>query len=85
MTKTPPSLRFHPEILRKHGKNQFVILAWEDFQKIQEELEDLADLRALDKARAKEGKLPGISSEEIGRRLDMKFGSKRPAARRNGR
>jgi hypothetical protein len=85
MIKSPPSLRFHPEILKKNGKNQFVILAWEDFQKIQEELEDLADLRALDKARAKEGRLSGISSAEVGRRLDMKFGAKRAGARRNGR
>jgi len=56
-----------------------------DFQKIQEELEDLADLRALDEARAKEGRLPGISVEEVGRRLDAKFGSRRRRMKRNGR
>lgn len=85
MVKSPPPLRFHSEILRKNGKNQFVILAWEDFLKIQDELEDLADLRALDKARAEEGRLAGIPIQEIGRRLDVKFGSRRVRTKRNGR
>ena len=38
-------LHLRPEILRRNGKNQFVILPWEDFQQIEDALEDLADLR----------------------------------------
>jgi len=77
-------IQLRPEILKKNGKNQFAILRWEDFQRIQEELEDLADIRALDRARAREGHLPGIPLAEVKRRLHAKLAgkSKRPRQKR---
>lgn len=38
-------------ILEKQGKKEFVVLAWEDYEKIQEMLEDYDDLKELRKAK----------------------------------
>ena len=67
------TLGLHPEFLKKNGRNQFVVLPYDEFVQLQEQLEDLADIRALDEARAKESHLPGIPLSEVRRRLDMKF------------
>ena len=67
------TLELHPEFLKKNGRNQFVVLPYDEFVRLQEELDDLADIRALDEARAKEGHLPGIPLSEVRRRLDVKF------------
>ena len=47
-------LTMHPNILEKNGKKEFVILPYEEFEKVREELEDFEDLKALRKAKAKE-------------------------------
>lgn len=67
------TLELHPEFLKKNGRKQFVVLPYDEFVKLQEELEDLADIRALDEARVKESHLPGIPLAEVRRRLEMKF------------
>ena len=67
------TLELHPEFLKKNGRNQFAVLPYDEFVRLQEELDDLADIRALDEARAKEGHLPGITLSEVRRRLDVKF------------
>jgi len=38
--------------VERNGKKQFVILSYEEFMKIQEELENYADLRILREAKA---------------------------------
>ena len=40
-------LNVKPEYLTKRGRREFVVLTVEDFKKIQAELEDAADLKAL--------------------------------------
>ena len=67
------TLELHPEFLKKNGRKQFAVLPYDEFVRLQEELDDLADIRALDEARAKESHLPGIPLSEVRRRLDMKF------------
>ena len=66
-------LNLHPEFLKKNGRKQFVVLPYDEFVHLQEQLDDLADIRALDEAREKEGHLPGIPLSEVRRRLDVKF------------
>ena len=42
-------IKLHPEILKKNGKKEFVVLPYEEFTALQELLddyEDLLDLRA---------------------------------------
>lgn len=72
----------HPEFLKKNGRNEFVVLPYAEFVRLQEELEDLADIRALDEARAKEGHLPGIPLSDVRRRLNRKFAQGNRQARR---
>ena len=53
-----------PQILEKNGKKEFVILPYEDFLKMQEELECYNDLRILREAKQEEQNAPSVSFEE---------------------
>ena len=48
-------ISIYPNILEKEGKKEFVILPYEEFFKVQEELEDYEDLKALREAKIEEG------------------------------
>ncbi|MBI3418293.1 MAG: type II toxin-antitoxin system prevent-host-death family antitoxin [Verrucomicrobia bacterium] len=65
-------LEIHPEILSKNGKREFVVLPYEEFEAIREELEELEDLRQLDEAIAAEKNTPSIPWEEAKKRLGIK-------------
>jgi PHD/YefM family antitoxin component YafN of YafNO toxin-antitoxin module len=51
-------VRLHPNILEKDGKRAFVVLPYEEFLQIQEELENYEDLKKLRAAKAKEADAP---------------------------
>jgi PHD/YefM family antitoxin component YafN of YafNO toxin-antitoxin module len=53
-----------PQVLEKNGKKEFVILPYEDFLKMQEELECYNDLRILREAKQEEQNTPSVSFEE---------------------
>ena len=61
----------HPQVLEKHGKKEFVILPYEDFLKIQEELENYNDLRILREAKEEEGDSSTISLKEAKKELNI--------------
>ncbi|MGA2582916.1 MAG: type II toxin-antitoxin system Phd/YefM family antitoxin [Tepidisphaeraceae bacterium] len=65
-------LKLKPQFVRKNGKTQFVILTARDFSAIEELIEDALDIRILEKARREDDGSPGISLEELKRRLGMK-------------
>jgi hypothetical protein len=46
----------HPQIIEKDGKKEFIILPYEEYQLLQEELDDVHDLRELrlEKQRSKD-------------------------------
>lgn len=58
-------------VLKKDNKKEFVILPYEDFLKIQEELEDYEDLKALRKAKRLEAKSPAISLQGAKKQWDI--------------
>ena len=62
----------NPQIIEKNGKKEFVILSYEDFLKIQEELDSYEDLRALREAKEKEGDAPTISLKDAKKELNLK-------------
>ncbi|RJP58605.1 MAG: type II toxin-antitoxin system Phd/YefM family antitoxin [Deltaproteobacteria bacterium] len=64
-------IELHPQVIEKHGKKEFVILPYEDFLKIQEELESYNDLRMLREAKEKEGNAPTISLKEAKKELNI--------------
>jgi len=64
-------IELHPEILSKNGKREFVVLPYEEFVALQEELEDLEDLRQLDEAVAGERSSPSIPWSEAKKKLGL--------------
>ena len=47
-------MELHPKILEKDGKKEFVILSYEEFERIENELKDYEDLRDLREAKQAE-------------------------------
>ena len=64
-------IQFHPEFIKKNGKNEFVILPYEEFVTIQELLEDAEDALLLEQARREDQGKPGVTLEEVMKRLGM--------------
>lgn len=57
------------QIIKKNGKNEFVVLPYDEFQKIQEELASYEDLRCLREAKIAEGDAPTIGIAELKKRI----------------
>jgi hypothetical protein len=64
-------IEFHPEFLKKDGKNEFVVLPYEEFVTIQELLEDADDLLLLEQAKREDRGKPGVSLEEMMKRFGI--------------
>jgi len=58
-------MQLHPQFIRRNGRNEFAILTYEEFSKIEELLQDYQDLFDLRKAKAECGDEPGIPLEEV--------------------
>jgi hypothetical protein len=65
-------LPLHPEIVKKNGKKQFVLLPYDEYVAIRERLEDADDLLELRRAKAKEGKSQTLSLSDVRRRYRAK-------------
>ena len=61
----------NPQIIEKNGKKEFVVLQYEEFLKIQEELANYDDLRMLREAKEKEGDALTISLKEAKHELNL--------------
>jgi len=55
----------HPQIIEKGGKKNFVILPYEEFLSVQEELEDFEDLKELRKEKELSKDLPNIPLDKV--------------------
>ncbi len=64
-------ITIRPKVLEKDGKKEFVILTYEEFLKIQEELEDYEDLKELRKAKLKEASSPTIDLKDAKKELGL--------------
>jgi hypothetical protein len=65
-------MNFHANILKKNGENEFVVIPYEVFVKIQEELDDYECLKALRQAKAKEAKAKTTSLNQVKKQLNIK-------------
>jgi PHD/YefM family antitoxin component YafN of YafNO toxin-antitoxin module len=61
----------HPNILESNGKKAFVILSYEEFMMMEEELQQFEDLKALRAAKAEEANAPAISSSDAKKELGL--------------
>ncbi len=64
-------ISINPQVLEKNGKKEFAILPYEDFLKMQEELECYNDLRILREAKQEEQNASSVSFEEAKKILDI--------------
>ncbi len=65
-------IALHQNILEKDGKKQFAILPYDEFVKLQEELDDFEDLKALRRAKQQEADAPTIPLQEAAKALELK-------------
>ena len=64
-------ISINPQVLEKNGKKEFAILPYEDFLKMQEELECYNDLRILREAKQEEQNASRVSFEEAKKILNI--------------
>ena len=64
-------IEFHPQFLKKDGKNEFVVLPYDEFVTIQELLEDAEDVLLLEQAKREDQGKPGVSLEEMMKRFGL--------------
>jgi len=61
----------HPNVLERDGKKAFVVLPYEEFLLIEEELQDYEDLKALRAAKAEEADAPAVPLSEAKNELGL--------------
>jgi len=64
-------IKLHPEFLRKNGKNEFVVLPYEEFVALQELLEDVEDLYDLRAAKKESAEGTNLSLDEVKKELGL--------------
>ena len=64
-------MELHPQILEKDGKKEFVILTYEEYERIAETLSDYDDLRDLREAKALEQDAESRSLKDVRESLGL--------------
>jgi PHD/YefM family antitoxin component YafN of YafNO toxin-antitoxin module len=64
-------MTLHPKILERDGKKAFAVLPYEEFQKVQEELDAYEDLKDLRAAKAEEGDAPASPLDAVRKELNI--------------
>jgi PHD/YefM family antitoxin component YafN of YafNO toxin-antitoxin module len=67
----------HAQIIKKNGKKDYVVLPYEEFLKVQEELEDYDDLRSLREAKEEEKDAPTIGMAKLKKKIGRRTGQSR--------
>jgi len=61
----------HPSILERDGKKVFVVLPYEEFVLLEEELQTFEDLKALRTAKSEECEAPTIPLSKARKELEL--------------
>ena len=64
------------QIIKKNGKNEFVVLPYDEFRKIQEELASYDDLRCLREAKDVERDAPTIGLDALKKKISGRVKTK---------
>ena len=64
-------ITIHPNILERDGKKAFVVLPYEEFVMIQEELQEYEDLKELRAAKAQEPDAPTVPLRDAKKELGL--------------
>jgi len=73
-------LKIKPQFWTRNGREKFVLLSLDDFEKVQEMIEDAGLARILREAKRREANAPTISHDELLRRFGMKPKRRRKAS-----
>ncbi len=61
----------HPNVLERDGKKAFVVLPYEEFLLIEEELQEYEDLKELRSAKVAEANDPSVSLRDVKKELGL--------------
>jgi PHD/YefM family antitoxin component YafN of YafNO toxin-antitoxin module len=61
----------HPNILEHDGQKAFVVLSYEEFLMVEEELQQFEDLKQLCEAKAEEADAPTVSLDAVRKELGL--------------
>ena len=64
-------VKIHPNILERDGKKAFVVLPYEEFVMIEEELQEYEDLKELRAAKAEEASEPSVPLRDAKKELGL--------------
>ncbi len=64
-------ITLHPNYLERDGKRAFVVLPYEEFEQLREQLAELEDLKDLRAAKAEEADAPVTSLDEARKELGL--------------
>ncbi len=59
------------QIIKKNGKKEYVVMPYDEFLKVQEELDDYQNLRCLKEAKEAEQNAPAVSLDELKKHLKV--------------
>jgi PHD/YefM family antitoxin component YafN of YafNO toxin-antitoxin module len=59
----------HAQIIKKNGKKEYAVLPYEEFRRVQDELDEYEDLRYLREAKEAEKDAPTIGMAELKKRI----------------
>jgi len=65
-------IKLNAKILEKNGQKEFVVIPYEEFVKIQEELDDYESLKALREAKSKEANAKTTQFDDVKKELKIK-------------
>lgn len=65
----------HAQIIKKNGKKDYAVLPYDEFLKVQEELEDYDDLRSLREAKETEKDASTIGMDELKKKIRRRTSS----------
>lgn len=64
-------MTIHPQVIKREGKKEFVVLPYDEFLSVQEALEDFEDLKELREEKEKSKDEPTISLDKVARDLRL--------------
>jgi len=62
-------IALHAQIIKKNGKKEYAVIPYEEFLKLQEEIEDYEDLRCLREVKETEKEAPTIEMAELQKKI----------------
>ncbi len=60
------------QIIKKNGKKEYVVMPYEEFLRVQEELDDYQNLRCLREAKEAEQYAPTVNIEDLKKHLNIR-------------